>query len=105
LLVVGFAAASLWGVHRLIDPDAADHGPFAIAPMIVVLGMIGTGVLCLRAALWAGWRRFVPLYIALVYVTTIVITGVTGAYTLPYAFILAGVGYAILGDSLRRLAS
>ena len=104
-LVVGFCLAVLWGVHRLIDPHGANVGPFAIAPMIVVLGMIGTGVLSLHAAPWRDWRRWLPLFIALVYVTTIVITGVTAAVTLPYAFMIAGLGYVLLGAAIRGTAA
>ena len=105
MLIVGFSAAALWGVHRLIDPAGAARGPLSIAPLIVVLGMIGTGALSLSAAPWRGWRRGLPLFIAVVYVTAIVITGVTATVTLPYAFTIAGLGYVLLGAAIRRTAA
>ena len=101
MLIVGFSAAALWGVHRLIDPPGANAGPLAFAPLIVVLGMIGTGALSLAAAPWHDWRRALPLSIAVVYVTMIVINGVTSAVTLPYAFTIAGLGYVLLGAAIR----
>jgi len=101
LLVVGFFTAMLWGIHRLIDPAAADRGPFAIAPILVILGMLGTGILTLSAGTWRGWRRGIPLAIAIVYITSIVINVMRGAFTLPYAFTLAGIGYVLLGDAIR----
>jgi hypothetical protein len=100
-LIVGFSAAALWGVHRLIDPPAAARGPLSIAPLIVVLGMIGTGALSLSAAPWRDWRRALPMCIAVVYVTMIVINGITSTVTLPYAFTIAGLGYVLLGAAIR----
>ena len=104
-LIIGFGAAGLYGVHRLIDPPGANRGPLSIAPLIVVLAMIGTGALSLSAAPWRGWRRGLPLFIAVVYVTAIVITGVTATVTLPYAFTMAGLGYVLLGAAIRQTAA
>jgi hypothetical protein len=105
LLVVGFAAAALWGVHRFIDPVAADRGPFAVAPLIVILCMLGTGILMLRATQWRAWRRSVPLFIASVYMATIIAGIITGQSTLGYAFTINGLAFAVLGDSVRAHAA
>ena len=101
VLLVGFAGAVAWGLYRLVDPIAADRSPLALAPMVVILGMIGTGALTLRYRRWPLWRRMIPLAIALVYVGTVALAASTGAFTLPYAFALAGIGYVILGDCIR----
>ena len=101
LLIAGFFTAMLWGIHRLIDQAAADRGPFAVAPIIVILGMLGTGIFALASSPWRGWRRCIPLLIAIVYIISIVINVVRGAFTLPYTFTIAGLGYVLLGDSIR----
>lgn len=100
-LVAGFALAAMWGIHRVIVLKAADVGPFAVAPLIVVLGMIATGVMSLHASPWPGWRRVLPLFIAVVYVTAVVITGVTAMVTLPHTFAINGLAYVLLGDAIR----
>ena len=102
LLIAGFSLAALWACHRLIDINAADRGPFAVAPMVVILGMVGTGIMGFRRAPWTGWRRALPLGIALVYVVTVSVSIARGVSTLPYAFTLAGLGYLLLGDTIRR---
>src|SRR5262245_4567500 len=104
LLLAGFFFAMLWGIHRLIDQAGADRGPFAIAPILVILGMLGTGIFALTSSPWHGWRRSIPLLIAIVYITSIVFNVARGAFTLPYAFTLAGFGYTLLGDSIRQTA-
>jgi hypothetical protein len=102
VLVAGFTCATLWAAHRLVDQAAADRGPFAIAPLIVIVGMLGTAMLVVSERTWSGWRRFVPLAIALVYVATVATSIATGRDTVAYAFTLAGIGFVVLGDTLRR---
>jgi len=104
VLVAGFIAAALWGLHRLIDRTGANAGPFAVAPLVVILGMLGTGVLAFSEAPWSLWRRSLPLVMALVYILCIVWSGLTAQVTLGYAFTITGVGYILLGDTLRRHA-
>jgi hypothetical protein len=102
VLLAGFIGAACWGVHRLIDPAAADSGPFAIAPLLVVLGMLATGIYTIINAPWIGWRRAVPLLIGFIYIVTIAASVAMGAFTLPYTFALGGVGYVVLGNVIRQ---
>jgi hypothetical protein len=102
LLVAGFSMAVLWGIYRLIDPPSADRSILAVAPLLVVLGMLGTGLLVLRTGMWLEtWRRWVPLAIALVYAVTIAASVMSGQPTISYAFTFAGIGYMILGRTMR----
>lgn len=101
VLLLGFCMAVLWGIYRLIDPVAADRSVIALAPMVVILGMLATGILVLQAGVWTDLRRFVPLLIATIYVCTVVISVRTGESTLGYAFSLAGPCYTLLGAFIR----
>lgn len=101
VLIAGFAIASMWAAYRLIDAPAADASILAIAPIFVILGMLGTGVLALRTGVLVTWRRFLPLFIALVYISTISYTIATGAETLGVAFTMAGIAYMLLGYAIR----
>lgn len=100
-LLLGFCGAVLWGIYRLIDPVSADRSPLAIAPMIVILGILGTGILAVQAGVWIDLRRFVPLLIAAIYICTVIISIRTGESTLSWAFSLAGPCYVALGVVIR----
>ena len=99
--IVGFSTAVVWGSYRLIDQVAADHSIFAVAPVIVILGMLGTGVLTLRAGVWQSSQRWLPLLIALIYIVTVVWSVISGRPTIEYAFTLAGVCFIVLGNAIR----
>jgi hypothetical protein len=100
VLVLGFTLAVLWGSYRLLDPVAADRSPVAVAPLVVIAGMLGTGILVLRAARWHGWSRFLPLATATVYIAAVAASVFTGRSTLGVAFTLAGLCYIAMGHVL-----
>jgi hypothetical protein len=50
------AAEVVW----LVGPDLGDV-LFGVAPMLIGAGLITIGVTTLRAGVWAGWSRFLPL--------------------------------------------
>jgi hypothetical protein len=99
--IVGFSTACLWGAYRLIDRAAADHSIVAIAPIIVILGMLGVGVLTLRSGVWRSWQRGLPLLIALIYIVTVVWSVRSGRPTTAYAFTAAGICFILLGNAIR----
>ena len=103
-LILGFCLATLWGIYRLIDPIAADRSPVAVAPMVVILGMLGTGILVLRAGRWSGWHRWLPLLTGIIYVGSVAVSVRTGQPTLGYAFSFAGVCFIGMGLWLRSAA-
>src|SRR5262245_57131286 len=71
LLIAGFTTALVWGSYRLVDPSAADHSIVAVAPLLVIVGMLATGLLTLRANVLISWERALPLTIATIYVVTV----------------------------------
>ncbi|MHA6630611.1 hypothetical protein ACU61A_34670 [Pseudonocardia sichuanensis] len=64
---IGLAAAGLGALLLAVAEVGTDGSPalsntlFTIAPVLVGLGLVLTGIAVIRTGLWSSWRRYVPL--------------------------------------------
>jgi hypothetical protein len=96
-------------VITLGSPGVSDT-LFGIAPNLVGIGLILTGIAVLRVGRWTGWHRYVTLvlgiYIFVVMTPVIIVTG--GPPSVPAVWALAGweilwvlIAVAALAESVR----
>jgi hypothetical protein len=74
-----------------------------VAPLLVIMGMLDTGLLTLRADVLVSWERVPLLLIATIYAVAVALSVSTGRPTLDYAFTLTGICYMLLGNAVRKL--
>ena len=86
------------------DTKAANEGVmgagYGVSTSLVGLGMLGAGVGVLRARIWSGWRRFIPLLLGIT-LFLVVTPGMFGGFVIARLAIGTWMAlYAALGWSL-----
>jgi hypothetical protein len=92
------------------DAKAANEGSmgvtYGIACTVIGVGMIGAGIGVLRAGVWSGWRRWVPLAIGLS-VFLVVTPGMFAGYVVArlaigsWMALFAALGWSLLAETGR----
>ena len=78
---------------------------YGVATLAMMLGLLLTGLVIVRARRWTGWHRFAPLacglFIPLVLLPSFALPG----YAMNYALGLWGICWLLLGFALRAEAT
>jgi hypothetical protein len=100
LIVVGHFA-SLPVRNQTIHDTGAQFvsGIFGAGTVLSAVGLVLAGWATLRAGVWQGWRRFVPLAIGAV---TVALIGVGLTKALPTGVAMYSLGFAALGFALTQ---
>jgi len=98
LIIVGHLASMPIrndNIHRAAAETVA--GVFGAATILSAVGLLLIGSATLRAGVWGGWRRFVPLFAG---VWTVALIGMQLTEALPTAVAVYSVCFALLGFAL-----
>ena len=101
LAIVAGHVASIAVRSETVDDTGAQlvGGVFALGTVLSAAGLLTAGWCTLRAGVWHGWRRFVPLSIGVVTVALIPLQ-LTAA--LPTAVAVYALGFVALGVALMQ---
>jgi len=93
-----FVASMAIEAVTTVDPAADVLGP--IAGLGQGIGLVGLGVLTVRARRWSSWRRFWPLALAAAYVSVLFVPAIAGSEPNVLTETVWALGYSGLGLAL-----
>ena len=90
------------------DPRTIDEGIAYVRDEVMPLvqgmdgciGLVGVGVMTVRARRWSGWRRYAPLGLAVVYLAVLFVPAVAGSEPGALTETIWALGYSGLGLAL-----
>jgi hypothetical protein len=101
--LVGLAWIAFLASMAVAAVAGGDSGDSILSPLAGLaqgIGLVGMGVTTARAGRWTGWRRFMPLGLAVVYVAVLFVPAIAGADPSALAESVWALGYSGLGLAL-----
>jgi hypothetical protein len=95
---IALLASSALQALSSIDPDENPLNPFG--GLLQAVGLVGLGVVTARAGQWSGWRRWMPLGLAVYYVAVLMVPAFAGVEPVAATESVWALGYAVLGTAL-----
>jgi hypothetical protein len=95
---IALLAGSALEAVSSINPDENPLNP--LGGLLQAVGLVGLGVVTMRAGRWSGWRRWMPLGLAVYYVAGLMVPAFAGVEPSWAAEAVWALGYALLGAAL-----